>query len=91
MMVKDPSIGNSLYRWKTKNPMIDVKNEYFALPLNIAILTQNIDVVIVLLYYGADPLLRDSLGRYAKIYTEMRFSVLCLFCRRRTPRYLRNW
>lgn len=56
--------ANSLYRWKPTDPTRDVKKEYFALPLNIAILVQNTDMIDLLLQYEADPTLRDSMGRY---------------------------
>ena len=63
---------NQLSYWDTSQTSSIKKvqqpaHNYMALPLNIAIFNGNIEAVTMLLDYGADPLLKDGLGRNALV------------------------
>ena len=63
---------NQLSYWDTNQTksVDDTKqpsHSYMALPLNIAIFNGHLDIVNMLLEYGADPLLKDGLGRNALV------------------------
>lgn len=41
---------------------IDIPNSYYKTPLHLAVESENIAMITILLQYGADALLKDSYG-----------------------------